>query len=548
VNRTIQGVALAALFGLQSLTAGAAGFAVPTVRVTGGLISGTASSDGRIRKYLGVPFAAPPVADLRWHAPESVRPWDGVRSVAAFGPSCVQPPPPAGNSLQTQLFFAGFKGMSEDCLTLNVWTPAHAVSQRLPVMVWIYGGGFRAGLSSAPLYDGERFARRGVVFVSINYRVWKLGFLTLPELDAESPHGASGNYGLLDQIMGLQWVHDNIGAFGGDPSRVTVFGQSAGAQSVTYLLSSPLAHGLFSRAIVESGGAVYPSSDLSTYPLQHFKAAEAAGTRWAQSLSAPTLEQLRKLTPEQLLAVPEGGRFDSSRPVIDGYALPDSPLAIYTAGKQNDVPLMTGSNANEGTAFGYLKTADALRKKVHNDLGDLADRFMRLYPFTTDAEAKLASESAHREENLSWGTWMLANLQSTTGRSRVFYYNFDRGLPVPPGEKFIEDPYPNVGSTHGAELPYVFGNLGALRFAWTATDRRVSDVMQQYWVNFATMGDPNGPRVPRWTAFDPARPRALRVNDEAAMGPVRYFTQFAFWTGVYLRHGFDWDADLEPTF
>jgi para-nitrobenzyl esterase len=313
-------------------------------------------------------------------------------------------------------------------------------------------------------------------------------------------------------------------------------------------MASPLAHGLISRVIVESGGAVYPSSDLTSYPLQRTKAAEAVGIKWAQALGAPTLAELRKLSPEQLLAAPEGARFDSSRPVIDGYVLPDSPLALFVAGKQNDVPLLTGSNANEGTAFPFLKTADALRKKAHADLGDLYDRFMRLYPFATDDQAKLASEGAHREQNLTWGTWMIANLQATTGRSRVFFYNFDRGLPIPPGEKFVEDPYPSVGSTHGAELPYVFGNLNALRFAWTPADRRVSNVMQQYWVNFATSGDPNGPTVPRWTPFDPGRPRALRVNDTAAMGPVRFLAQFEFWTDVYLRHGFDWSADREPTF
>src|SRR5512133_3071001 len=319
--------------------------APPPVKVDGGLLQGTVE-DG-LAVYRGIPFAAPPVGDLRWRAPQPATRWDGVRQAAKFAPSCVQGGgrggPPQGN---------------EDCLYLNVWTPAKSARDRVPVLVWIYGGGFSGGATSIPTYSGEQLAKKGVVLVSVAYRVGQLGFLAHPELSAETKNHVSGNYGLLDMIAGLQWIQKNIANFGGDPRRVTIFGESAGGIAVSMLCASPLAKGLFHGAISQSGGSFGPSSK-HPQPGENMRLlaeAEASGVDLGKAVGASSIGQLRALTAEKLLDA-RRGQGGMAWPIVDGYVIPDDQYRLYAAGRFNDTPILVGYNSDEGLSFTRVKTA-----------------------------------------------------------------------------------------------------------------------------------------------------------------------------------------------
>jgi para-nitrobenzyl esterase len=487
------------------------------VHLDSGFVSGIAGSDAAVRVFRGIPYAAPPVGKRRWRAPEPAARWDGVRMADQFGAMCVQPafrgPNPAANPSK----------MSEDCLFLNVWTAATSASNRRPVMVWIHPGGYQTGSGSAPGYDGEALAKKGVVLVTINYRLGVFGFFSHPELSKESENHASGNYGLMDQVAALQWVQKNIAGFGGDPQRVTVFGDSAGSASISNLMGSPRAKGLFQRAVGESGAWM----GISLAPTRTLAEAEQAGVKTAEELHAQSLEDLRAKSLEDLL---KGGR--GGGPVIDGWLLPEDVGTIFAEGKQNDVPLLGGSNKDEGTFFLQPTTAEKFIERSRARFGDQADAFLKLYPAASDEEANRSQLAAFRDE-LAFVMRIWARAQTKTGHSKAFLYYFTHEPPPPVGSA-SRSGFAS-GATHGAEAQYVFQNLLPPR-AWTDVDHQVSDTLSSYWVNFATNGDPNGKGLAKWPAFDDkTSDRPMVLGDRAEIGPAPNRAQLAFFEDLYEK-------------
>jgi para-nitrobenzyl esterase len=472
------------------------------VKVEGGLVQGV-GADG-LTVYKGLPFAAPPVGDLRWRPPQPAAEWVGVRSADQYAPGCL---PSMGNPPPS--------GASEDCLYLNVWTPAKSAGDRLPVLVWIYGGGFNGGSTSVPVHDGARLARRGVVLVSIAYRVGVLGFYAHPELSAESPHHVSGNYGLLDMIAGLQWIQRNIAAFGGDPARVTIFGESAGGIAVSMLCASPLAKGLFHGAISQSGGSFGPSSK-SPMPGENMRRladAEAASAEMAKAAGAPSLAELRALPAEKVI---EAGRRQRGMawPIVDGWVIPDDQYKLYEAGRFSDTPILVGYNSDEGLSFTRVRTSEEYVAGVRARYGPFADRLLEAYPTAADRIPKSARDLA-RDSAFGWHTWSWARLQSSRGKGKAFYYYFDQHP-----ERALGSPEADHGAPHGADVPYVFENLETMRRPATDGDRRISDAMAAYWTNFAKRGDPNGGGLPAWPEFSDGHPVVMYFAGTPKTGPV----------------------------
>ncbi len=468
------------------------------VKVEGGWIQGTVTNDLIIFK--GIPFAAPPVGDLRWKAPQPVEKWKGIMPTSKFAPAPMQ----GGNPPS---------GKSEDCLYLNVWTPAKSTKEKLPVLVWIYGGGFSFGSTAEPVYSGENLAKKGVVLVSIAYRVGQLGFLAHPELSAENPHHVSGNYGLLDQIAGLKWVQKNIAAFGGDPKKVTIFGESAGGISVSMLCASPLAKGLFQGAISQSGGSFGPTR-LTTYPgenMKTLKQAEADGETYAQKAGVSSIAELRKIEADKL---PMGFGMGSGWPIVDGYVIPDDQYKLYETGNYNDVPVLIGYNSDEGASFSREKTPEEYIAGVVKRYGKFADTLIQAYPVGKDNVPKTARDLA-RDAAFGWHTWSWARLQSETGKSKVFYYYFDQHPDYPK-----DSPRYGYGSPHGQDVGYVFMNLDTLNPNTTISDLELSEAMGTYWTNFAKYGNPNGEGVPKWPAFSDANPEVMYLGPFPHIGPV----------------------------
>lgn len=470
----------------------------PVVHTRSGNVSGTAGKLPGVNAYLGIPFAAPPVGDLRWRAPRPAPSWKGTRAADHFSPSCIQHDNTPFGPWTSEFLLLG--PTSEDCLYLNVWTASRR-GERRPVLVYVYGGGFNSGSGDVPVYEGSPLADRGLIVVSMNYRVGPLGFLAHPALTKEA--GASGNYGLMDQVAALQWVHDNIAAFGGDPRRVTIAGQSAGAISVFLQTASPLAKGLFQRAVIESGPGGLAAFGMATArgaaaPLAE---AEKGGVAFAERLGAHSLAELRALPASKLVT---GGRFG---PVVDGRFLTEDPAETFAAGRQNDVPTITGLNADEGSASpGYGKaTADAFRKQVEQRYGNRAPRILATYPAGTDDEARSAAIQSARDAGVA-GLERLLIERARTAHKPAFAYYFDRVIPWPE--------HPEYGAFHTSEVPYVFGTLDVLKRPWTDVDRTLSKTMMSYWANFAATGDPNGQGLPRWPAFDPAQPTLQRLGEK----------------------------------
>ncbi|HEY9173762.1 MAG TPA: carboxylesterase family protein, partial [Verrucomicrobiae bacterium] len=403
--------------------------------------------------------------------------------------------------------------MSEDCLYLNVWTPAKSADDRIPVLVWIYGGGFAGGSTSEPVHNGEKLARKGVVLVSIAYRVGQLGFLAHPELSAETTNRVSGNYGLLDMIAGLEWVRKNIAAFGGDPDKVTIFGESAGGIAVSMLCASPLAKGLFHGAISQSGGSFGPPRP-TTFPGENLKRlpeAERAGEAYARSAGVSSIAELRKLPPDQL---PGGRGLGMSWPIIDGWVIPDDQYKLYAAGKYNDMPVLVGYNSDEGASFSGAKTPEEHIAGVRTRYGKFADDLLKAYPVGTNSVPKTARDLM-RDAAFGWHTWTWARLQAQTGKSKVFYYYFDQHPEHPEGS-----PRAGHGAPHGVDVAYVFQHLNPNNPQTTKADLEISDAMSTYWVNFAKRGDPNGEGVPAWPAFSNANPVVMYFNQKPYPGPV----------------------------
>ena len=467
------------------------------VRTRAGVLTGTAGQRPGIRAFLGIPFAAPPVDSLRWRAPKPASAWKGTRAANRFSASCIQGPNTPFGPWTSEFLLLG--PTSEDCLYLNVWTAARA-SSRWPVLVYVYGGGFSSGSGDVPVYDGSRLAEKGLVVVNMNYRVGALGFLAHPELTKES--GASGNYGLMDQVAALKWVHDNIAAFGGDPSRVTVAGQSAGAMSVFLLTASPLAKGLFHRAVIESGpGGLASMGVSSARSVARARAdAEKDGVAYAEKLGVHSLAELRALPASKFIG---GGRFGA---VVDGRFLVEDPSVTFAAGRQNDVPTITGLNADEGSAsptYGKA-TAEAYRAQVQQRFGDRAAQALAIYPAGSDSEARRSQIQSGRDLGVA-GVQRLLEERARTAHTPAFAYYFDHAIPWPE--------HPEFGAFHTSEVPYVFGTLDVLQRPWADVDRRLSQIMMTYWTNFATRGDPNSAGLPRWPAFSPAAPTLMRLGE-----------------------------------
>ena len=468
------------------------------VKVEGGWIQGTVTDD--LTVFKGIPFAAPPVGDLRWKAPQPVEKWEGVKQTTKFAPAPMQ----GGNPPS---------GKSEDCLYLNVWTPAKSADEKLPVLVWIYGGGFSFGSTAEPVYNGENLAKKGVILVSIAYRVGQLGFLALPELSAENPHHVSGNYGLLDQIAGLKWIQNNIAAFGGDPGKVTIFGESAGGISVSMLCASPLAKGLFQGAISESGGSFGPTRP-TTYPgenMKTLKEAEVDGEAYVKKAGVSSIAELRKIEADKL---PMGFGMGSAWPIVDGYVIPDDQYKLYKEGKYNDVSVLIGYNSDEGASFSREKTPEEYIANVEKRYGKFADSLIKAYPVGKNNVPKTARDLA-RDAAFGWQTWIWARLQSETGKSKVFYYYFDQHPDYPK-----DSPRYGYGSPHGQDVGYVFMNLDTLNPQTTKSDLELSEAMGTYWTNFAKYGTPNGNGVPEWPAFSDANPEVMYLGPVPHIGPV----------------------------
>jgi len=461
------------------------------VTLDSGPIHGKESGDGKVRIFLGIPYAAPPVGPLRWKPPQPVTPWKDVKETTAYGSRCMQ------LDLMKSVIFLD-PGKSEDCLNLNVWTPKEA--NKLPVMVWFYGGSFAIGAGSEARYDGDAFARRGVVLVTLNYRLGIFGFFATTELAAESPQHAAGNYGYLDQNAALQWVKRNIAAFGGDPGNVTIFGESAGAFAVNAHMASPLSRGLFHRAIGESGGGI----GKSAVPGPTLAAKEKEDEKFAKNmLHADNLAALRAMPAADLLskAMPKlFSHVPAFAPNIDGYFLPDSVASIFAANKQAPVPLLAGWNADEASFMSPNHTGNYTVQNLNFTLfqtfGMRAGEAQKYFHATTNDEAVHAADELLANQFMVFSDWTWMEAHANSGFP-VYRYLF--ALPAPPDDIKVGIGY----AYHSDELEYVFGTLETRPGAkWRPEDRRLSEQMQSYWVNFAKSGNPNGEGLPAWPNYD----------------------------------------------
>ncbi len=513
----------------------------PRVTVSGGMLEGTIEPGAGVRSFTGIPFAAPPVGDLRWRPPQPAAPWVGVRSARNFGPRPMQLPVFGDMDFRSH-------GMSEDCLFLNVWAPAEPTAERLPVLVYFYGGGNVAGDGSEPRYDGTRLAQRGIITITVNYRLNIFGFLAHPELTQESPHHASGNYGYLDQVAALRWVQENIAAFGGDPGRVTIAGESAGSISVSAQMVSPLAKDLIAGAIGSSGSTMPALTPVSLEPVSQANA-ERTGLELVASLGSRSLAELRALPAERLLEATRGRPPHDFPGTIDGYFLPRSPAELFTAGEQAHVPLLVGWNSEEASYVFLLQgqepTVEHYHRVVRERFGVRAEQVLRLYPATTDEEVVAAATDLAGDLFLGYTTWKWADVHSWTGGCPVYRYLYAH--PRPPmhpemgdavaglaggvlrGEEAETQRVPAArGAVHSADIEYFMGNLATnMVYAWTEADEQLSELMQQYYANFVRSGDPNGPGVPRWQPANVGDTvQFMRLDVESAMQPDRHRARY----------------------
>lgn len=499
-------------------------------RTANGVVEGVVSADNRVRTFKGIPFAAPPVGALRWKAPQPAASWSGVRRSVDYGPRCMQ-----GNIYSDMRF--NDAGPSEDCLNLNLWMPEAAYDGRepeqikLPVMVWIFGGGFQAGSTSEPRQDAGVLSRRGVIVVSFNYRLGVFGYFSHPDLARESGHNASGNYGLLDQVAALKWVHDNIAGFGGDPGNVTIFGESAGSISVSGLMASPLARGLFQRAIGESGAFFGP-----TMPLRPHAETEQTNAKWAEAaFGAASIEKLRALPADQLLqAALKAGQI-RFQPNVDGYYLTEPVAATFAAGKQAQVPLLAGWNLDEGsyrTFFGgQAPTVENYAARARTQFGDRAAAFLKVYAAATDAEAKRAAADFAGDQFIAFSTWKWIDAHLKTGNAPVYRYKFEQTLPpaadAPAGAE--------ATAPHASDIEFVFNVLGSRRLPWRPEDRQASDRMATYWTNFAKTGSPNATDLPKWPAYRAEDGyQVMRLAADSSAAPDTHRARYEFFESQIL--------------
>lgn len=477
------------------------------VKTNSGLVSGTVNKTRDVLIFKGIPFAAPPIGELRWKEPQGVQPWKGIRRCDSFGPNAMQPKPVPSGAYGLEILIPATGVISEDCLYLNVWTPVKHEGKKLPVMVIIHGGGFTTGSGSISLLNGEEMAKKGVVVVTINYRLGVFGFLAHPDLTKESPHQTSGNYGILDQIAAFQWIRENISAFGGDPENITADGGSAGSCSMLTIIASPLGKDLFKRAISESGPLFKPNE------CRILQQAEQEGLETMTKTGATSLDEMRKL-PANLLLAGDHLRL----PVVDGYVLNDHILNIFSTGKQNGVDLLIGYNEGDEDFGRPISSAAAFTANAKNTFGDNADKFLKLYPAHTDKEAERSQVLLSRDRVFAWGNYNWAKYQSANGSYKVWYYYFSRAAPG----------NPNFGAFHGCQGAYVLHNLHRWKKPFSTWDIKLSNIMSDYWVNFAATGDPNGKNLPPWPAFTEKNTKVLEFGDDVKAIDLPAMKSFEF--------------------
>ncbi|MET0247402.1 MAG: carboxylesterase family protein [Sphingomonas sp.] len=522
--------ALAALPGIGAAQSSRGAASTLAVTIDSGRLDGVRTGAG-VDAFLGIPYAAPPVRDLRWRDPQPVRPWSGTFHADRFAPQCTQPQR-TGETNQ----YSGAEITSEDCLYLNVWAKPGA--RKAPVIVFIHGGGFFIGSGSMPLYGGEEAARRGAVVVNLNYRLGVLGFLSHPELTRESPHGTSGNYAFLDQIAALQWVRRNIARFGGDPDNVTIAGQSAGSMAVLALQASPLARGLFDRAVGMSGALLGSSGPGAMRPLSE---GEKEGARFLDLMKAKDIRSLR-LVPADRLVVPRVPGSPAIGAIQDGYVLPASIDEIFARKQQNDVPLLLGFTRDESLGgLGPIRTLAEYRERVSARYGQRAGQFMALYPASSDEEARAQARLADRDATMVASMKMWAVAQTVNGRSPVYSYMFARPHSYAPGVTFPDLDPATAGAYHTSEVPFWLGTLDSFNTyrttrAWTAADRAFSAEMTDSLIAFAKTGNPDT-RTFHWPKFDPADPRLLELGTTARPGAWPSEERLAFFHDTSAPRG-----------
>lgn len=470
----------------------------PVVKVKNGLVKGVINESNTVVSFKGLPYAAAPVGALRWRESQPFQSWEGIRDASKFGPSAIQKKAYSRNPHTSE--FMVQDSISEDCLFLNIWTSAKTADDKLPVFVFIHGGGFNEGSGSVSVYDGEALAKKGIIVATFNYRLLALGFLAHPALSMESPNHSSGNYGFLDQLAALKWVQANIAFFGGDPKNVTIGGQSAGAMSVNQLVASPLATGLFHRAITQSGSRLINNASMKA-PV-YLKDAEQQGLEFAKLKGASTIADLRAMSAEEVIAeIP--GKHMAFRGSIDGYWQKDDMKSVFEKGKQNDTPFLTGINADET-----------------NYIGEVDSEFRKLYPFETDKEMKSSIKLAGQEQGrLNMSLWL--EFRAKSAKTNSYGYYFDRAIPWPE--------HPEFGAFHTAEIPYAFNNIKKIvNHKMEKKDSIIANIISDYWVNFIKNGDPNGPGLNKWNPHSSSMKEVMRIGEVFEMIPIVADKRFDF--------------------
>jgi para-nitrobenzyl esterase len=494
------------------------------VKVANGLLEGAATNG--IRTFFGIPYAEPPVGKLRWEVPQPARNWTGIRKATSFGPRAMQ------KFIYTDMVFRS-PGISEDCLYLNIWTPAaSASSTKLPVLVYFHGGGFNAGDGSEPRYDGASMASKGIVVVTINYRMGIFGFFAHPDISKQSKTHASGNYGLMDMAAALKWVKANISAFGGDPAKVTIGGQSAGSIAVSLQMASPLAKGLFRAAIGQSGSMMGINKPIG------LKQAEELGIKFQQAAGKTSLEELKDIPAEELLEMSRKPGAVYFPVIVDGYFLPEQPVDIYTKGLQADVPLLAGWTSAEvgyGSVLGKEKpTLENYNKALERLYGNSAAEAEKVYAAASDEEViKVATELAG-DRYLGFSTWKWIDIHGKTNGHPVYRYLYQQLLPAVKGK---EDQYVKaVGAPHSSDIAYAMGNLHLDKvYAYTPDDFKASAFMQDYFINFIKTTDPNGPGLPKWSGLQSSIPKVMYIDANSKQAPEKYQKRYLFMDQLYYK-------------